>query len=76
MTRLTLNDELRKTLESVHACIELCDANGKTICYFTPASPKGPQPLEPKVSEEELDRRETEPETFSTAEVKAHLENL
>ena len=29
-----------------------------------------------KVSEEELDRRQTEPETFSTAEVKAHLENL
>jgi hypothetical protein len=38
---------------------------------FTPRTSK-----EPQISEEELDRREQEEESFSTAEVLAHLEKL
>ena len=76
MTRLTVDGELLTKLGSADSCVELCDAQGKTIGYFTPVPPAAPRHLEPKVSEEELNRRETEAETFSTAEVKAHLENL
>jgi hypothetical protein len=73
MTRITLDTALRNQLECVRSCVELCDADGQTVGYFTPASG---QPLVPEVSEEELDRREAEEETFSTSEVKAYLDNL
>jgi hypothetical protein len=76
MTRLTLDDDFRRKLEGVNSCVELCDSHGNTLGYFTPVAARGPSSWEPKISEEELDRRERESETFSTAEVKAHLENL
>lgn len=73
MTRITLDTTLRDRLEQERSCVELCDVDGRTVGYFTPATA---QPLEPKISERELDRREAEVETFSTAEVKAYLDNL
>jgi hypothetical protein len=76
MTRLTIDDALGSQLAGQQGCVELCDPSGKTIGFFTPLVPGSqPQRLEPKVSEEELDRREKEEQTYSTAEVKARLES-
>jgi hypothetical protein len=77
MTRLTIDPTLGRQLAGQHGCVELCDASGRTIGFFTPlVQGTRPERLEPTVSEEELDRREKEAETYSTAEVKAHLESL
>lgn len=76
MTSLILDDELLIKLAGIGSCVELRDANGNTVGFFTPIASAGRRALESKVSEEELDRREQESETFSPAEVRAHLESL
>lgn len=74
MTTFTLPGEIGSQLIAAQECVVLCDGAGKTIGYFTPAA--GAAELDPQISEEELDRREREEQTFTSAEVRAHLGSL
>jgi hypothetical protein len=77
MTRITIDADLPGKLASLTQPAELCDPSGRVLGQFIPTpdlSRYGPR--EPQVSEEELDRREQEGESFTTAEVLAHLEKL
>lgn len=57
--------------------VELCDPSGRVLGQFIPKVDLSRyEPLEPQVSEEELDRREQSTEWYSTEEVLAYLKNL
>jgi hypothetical protein len=74
MTKLTLPANIGRQLTGIDQCVELCDEGGQTIGFFTPVSNEAY--LDPQISEEELDRREREDRTFSSAEVRARLRGL
>lgn len=74
MTKLTLPEKISLQLTAAHQCVELCDEQGQTIGYFTPAVPEAL--LDPQISEEEFDRREREDRTFTSDEVRARLRGL
>ena len=67
MIRIVLDATLKSKLADLVQPLELYDESGRLLGRFTPA--------EPQLSEEELQRREQEPE-YSTEEVLAHLEKL
>ena len=68
MTQIMLEESARKKLGDLMQPIEIVDEAGRVLGTFTPRNSRDPQ-----ISEAELDRREQETESFSTAEV---LENL
>lgn len=74
MTRVMLDDALRSKLLDLRQPLELCDGSGRVVGVVTPYKP-GPYFEPPPMSEEELQRREQEPD-YSTEEVLAHLEKL
>ena len=74
MTKLNLPGEIGRQLTATHKCVVLCDERGKTIGFFTPVSLEAY--LDPQISEEELDRREREERTFTSAEVRERLRGL
>jgi hypothetical protein len=78
MTRVLLDATLRSKLYNLSQPLELCDDAGRVVGRVFPAPDLSQyHPLEPQVSEEELDRRERANEKrYSTAEVLAHLEKL
>ena len=72
MTQIYLDATLRTKLSNPNEPFELCDESGRILGRYSPVGTrKGPQ-----VSDEELERREQETETFTTEEVLAHLEKL
>jgi hypothetical protein len=71
MTQIMIDAQVRSKLMNLSSVLELVDETGRVLGVFTPRTPK-----EPQISEEELNRREHEQESFSTAEVLAHLEKL
>jgi len=71
MTQIMIDAQVRTKLMNLSSAIELVDETGRVLGVFTPRTSK-----EPQISEDELDRREQEQESFSTAEVLAHLEKL
>ncbi|MCG8587600.1 MAG: hypothetical protein MI757_23070 [Pirellulales bacterium] len=71
MAKMIVDATTRAKYFAVSSCTEICDESGTTIGYFTPA---GDDRASPAVSSEELDRRESERQTFSTSEVKEYLE--
>ena len=73
MIRIVLDDSSGDKLATVGRCVELCDRSGRTLGIFTPAVTGA---LEPRVSDQELLRREQADETFSTQEIRQHLQNL
>jgi hypothetical protein len=76
MTRVILDEAMKKKLYDLQQPLEICDTTGKVLGRFTPADePPTNRPREPQLSEEELVRREQEPD-FSTEEVLAYLEKL
>ncbi len=78
MTRITLDDDLRRKLLDLSGPLELCDESGLVLARILPTSdPTRYEGLEPPISEEELQRRKREKgKTYSTAEALAHLETL
>lgn len=74
MTRIKLDEVLKKKLHDLTTPLELCDEEGKIVAWVTPlGTPKNSAPGEPEpLSEEEYLRREAEPD-FSTQELLAHL---
>jgi hypothetical protein len=77
MTKITVADTLVSQLEELTETAELCDASGRVLGRFLPGLDHSAyEPDEPQVREEELDRREQETESYTTAEVLAYLEKL
>ena len=71
MTQIMIEEVMQKKLRSLMQPIELVDEAGHVLGTFTPRSSR-----EPQITEEELERREQETESFSTDEILRHLETL
>lgn len=71
MTRTVLDPSLRTKLPDLSQPLEFCDESGALLGIFTPVAS-----LEPWISDEELDRRDADGESYSTTEVLAYLERL
>jgi hypothetical protein len=78
MTRIVVDASLRSMLQAASQPVELCDESGQVLGRFLPAVDLSQyEPLEPQVSDEELERRSRSKEkTYTTAEVLAYLEKL
>jgi hypothetical protein len=75
MTKLVVDANLRGQLRDFREALELCDETGRVLGRLIPATdPSQWEPLTPEASDEELDRRDQEEESYSTAEVLAQLE--
>jgi len=75
MTRVTIDDASRARLAEVTGCAEICDASGVTLGYFAPIQdPRLYEGVEPPFGEEELRRREQEPDGRPLREILADLE--
>jgi hypothetical protein len=77
MTRVIVDQELRNKLGDLTEPIELCDETGRVLARVNPALDPELYDLEPKISDEEIERRLSSKEKwYTTAEVLAYLESL
>jgi hypothetical protein len=77
MSQIILDASLCSKLNSLTDPVDLCDPSGRVLGRFVPLIDMSEwEPVSPDVSEEELDRREQETESYTTAEVLAYLERL
>lgn len=77
MTRVIVDEALLSKLHNLTQPLELCDSSGQVLGRVFPALDLSDyEPWEPPSSEEELQRREQETESYSTAEVLAYLQSL
>jgi hypothetical protein len=77
MTKILVDEALRKKLAKVDELAELCDESGKTLGIFYPAEPQEPKlpaGFKSPISDEELNRRKKEPGGQTLAEIWAELE--
>jgi len=73
MVDAALSSKLGQQLQPV----ALCDPSGRPLGQFIPnAILPAYGPFEPQISDEEMQRREQETESYTTAEVLAYLEKL
>ncbi len=73
MSKLILPPTLEEQFQHLTQPVEVCDGSGRVLGRFTPNGVGDTR--QPQISEEELKRRQSEPE-FSTEEVLAYLEKL
>jgi hypothetical protein len=77
MTQIVIDATLRSKLQDLTQPLEFLDEQGQVLGRYVPA---GDLPAhlteEPQLTEEEWRRLEQETETYSTADVVAHLEKL
>jgi hypothetical protein len=77
MTRIILDAGVSSKLQGLSQPAELCDPSGRTLGRFVPLIDMSEwEAVSPEVTEEELDRREQERESYTTEEVLAILEKL
>jgi hypothetical protein len=78
MNKIILDPTVLTSLGNLDHFAELCDRSGRTLGYFTPAADHDLYAAAeiPPINEGELQRRETEERTYTTAEVLDHLEKL
>lgn len=81
MTRITVDDELRKRLRNFAEDLEICDEQGYVIAKVvrsTPLTDPGNwEQLTPELSEEEWERiKDSDEPGITTAELIAHLKSL
>ena len=77
MTRLIIDPDVRAKLNNLEESLEFCDESGHILGYFTPVVDCSLyEGVEPPIGEEELQLREKETETYSTADVLKRLEEL
>lgn len=77
MTKVVLDSAMRSKLHNLAEPLELCDESGRVLGRVFPSLDLSEyEPWEPPIGEEELRRREEETESYTTAEVLAHLESL
>lgn len=76
MTRVVVDETMRRLLPDLSRPVEFCDENGHVLGRFLPetAVVSGRQEP-PPLSAEELQRRKAEP-AYTTAKVLAYLESL
>jgi hypothetical protein len=71
MTQLKIDAQMRSKLAGISKMTEFIDDAGNVLGIYTPRMCR-----EPQISAEELARREQDSESFTTAELLAHLEKL
>jgi hypothetical protein len=77
MTRVILDKETIDRLNGLAEPLVLCDEQGRILGRFTPIAESSlDEAVEPEITEEELKARESETQSYTTAEVLAHLEKL
>jgi hypothetical protein len=77
MTKITVDEELRQKLLDFREAVDLYDESGRLLAHVLPAVDLADYgPLEPQVSDEELDRRAKSDKWCTTEEVLQHLRNL
>jgi hypothetical protein len=77
MSQIFVDAALSSKLGQQFHPVELCDPSGRVLGQFFPKVDLSQyEPLEPQVSEEELDRREQSEEWYTTEEVLAYLKSL
>ena len=77
MTRIILDDALKKKLLNLEEPLELCDRSGRILATVVPREDSGEIDREPKISRAEIRRRMASKEkTYTTKEVIAYLEKL
>jgi hypothetical protein len=77
MTKVVVDKSLLEKLHSLTQPLELCDESGCILARVTPVyDPKLYGPLEPTISEEEIQRRIKSDKWYTTEEVLNHLKNL
>ncbi len=77
MTKILVDEALRKKLTNVDELAELCDESGKTLGIFYPAEPqetKLPAGFKSPISDDELERRRKEQGGRTLAEIWAELD--
>jgi hypothetical protein len=77
MSILIADEQLAAKLDRADGPLEICARDGRRLGFFTPAKPAKRQ-LEPRISEEELRRRETDPNAkwYTAEEVEAKIREL
>ena len=73
MKRVVVDGSLPVKLPHIPEPVELCDAAGNVLGVYTPDR-AGFDGLDPEITEEELDRRESEPGGRTLPEILADLE--
>ena len=77
MTRIILDDAMKAQLRNLTEPLELCDANGRLLARVVPYCDPAEYDLDPKISQEEIERRSASQEKwYTTAEVLEYLEKL
>jgi hypothetical protein len=77
MTKVVIDDTLRSKLHNFTEAVELCDESGRVVAQVLPVEDLSLYDCtEPPISEEELERRRNSTESYTTAEVLAHLASL
>lgn len=78
MTQIILDASMSSRLHALGQTVELCDPSGQVLGRFVPLIDLSVwEALSPEASEEELDQRaKSKEKRYTTAEVRAHLENL
>ncbi len=77
MTRVMVDDTLLSKLHNLSEPLDLCDQWGRVLARVTPLLDASDyEPWEPPMSEEELRRRETSANWFTSDQVLAHLKKL
>ncbi len=78
MARVVVDSLLREKLRGFALPLELCDDAGRVLARLIPVyDPDEYGPLDPPISEDELQRRENSSETrYTTEEVLRYLEQL
>ena len=77
MSRVIVDEVLRRKLHNLGEPLELCDASGQVLAHLIPKVNPAEFDLQPRISEDEIRRRiESKDKTYTTAEVLAHLQSL
>jgi hypothetical protein len=77
MSILIADEQFIAKLDRADWPVEICTHDGRRLGFFTPAKPVKHN-LEPRISEEEIQRRLAEPdsESFTAAQVEARIREL
>jgi hypothetical protein len=76
MTRIIIDEALRKKLHNFSEPLELCDESGRSLARVVPVVDLTQyEAWEPPINEEEMRRREQSNKWYSTEQVIAHLKD-
>ena len=75
MTKIVLDPATQSKLETGGQILEICDPSGRILGHFLPVSPSSPaNPLEPQISDEEIQARLRQGGGRPLADILADLE--